>query len=196
MKLADSDTATRHSEPVTQKRNQLKLDCPRKEFNDAVTMAAAAASQRTSVNILQNLKVEARDGGIRVLGCDGEMWVERDVACMVHEPGSVCIQASLLRDLVSKLPDGDVQLYTLDGNGAMLKQNEAEYRLQTLDAEDFPPAPDIEGESELKIKMSDLKSAVDAVLYAVSTDQHRQILTGVLFSYDGKNLTLVATDTH
>jgi methionyl aminopeptidase len=30
----------------------------------------------------------------------------------------------------------------------------------------------------------------------VSTDQHRQVLTGVLFSYDGETLTLVATDTH
>jgi DNA polymerase-3 subunit beta len=159
-------------------------------------MAAAAASQRTSVNILQNLKVEARDGGIRVLGCDGEMWIERDVACMVHEPGSVCIQASLLRDLVGKLPDGDVELFTLDGNGAMLKQGNAEYRLQTLDAEDFPPAPEIEGESELTLRFGDFKAAVDAVLYAVSTDQHRQILTGVLFTYNGHTLTMVATDTH
>lgn len=159
-------------------------------------MAAGAASQRTSVNILQNLKVEATEGGIRVLGCDGEMWVQRDVACMVHENGSVCIQASLLRDLVGKLPDGDLQLFTLDGNGAMLKENEAEYRLQTLDAEDFPPAPDIEGESELRLKFSVFKAAVDAVLYAVSTDQHRQILTGVLFAYNGQTLTMVATDTH
>lgn len=159
-------------------------------------MAAGAASQRTSVNILQNLKVEAGAAGICVLGCDGEMWVERNVACMVTEPGAVCIQASLLRDLVSKLPDGDVELFTLDGNGAMLKENEAEYRLQTLDAEDFPPAPDLEGESELSLRFSDFKAAVDSVLYAVSTDIHRQILTGVLFTYNGQTLTLVATDTH
>ncbi|HVT12007.1 MAG TPA: DNA polymerase III subunit beta [Fimbriimonadaceae bacterium] len=174
----------------------MKLDCPRKDFNDAVTMAASAASQRTSVNILQNLKVEAGDSGIRVLGCDGEMWVERDVACMVSETGALCLQASVLKELVNKLPDGDVQLYTLDGNGAMLKEGAAEYRLQTLDAEDFPPAPNIEGESELTLKFGDFKAAVDSVVYAVSTDQHRQILTGVLFTYNGQTLTLVATDTH
>jgi DNA polymerase III subunit beta len=181
---------------ITKQRNELKLDCPRKDFNDAVTMAAGAASQRTSVNILQNLKIEAGDGGIKVLGCDGEMWVERNVACMVTEPGALCLQASVLKELVGKLPDGDLQLFTLDGNGAMLKEGAAEYRLQTLDAEDFPPAPDIEGESELTLKMGDFRSAVDSVVYAVSTDQHRQILTGVLFSYNGETLTLVATDTH
>lgn len=159
-------------------------------------MAAAAASQRTSVNILQNLKVEASDGALRVLGCDGEMWVEREVACMVHEPGAMCLQAGVMKDLVVKLPPGDVSLYILDGQGAMLKEGAIEYRLQTLDAEDFPPPPELEGDSELKLTMAEFKDAVDSVLYAVSTDMHRQILTGVLFSYNGQTLTLVATDTH
>ena len=41
-----------------------------------------------------------------------------------------------------------------------------------------------------------LREAVDSVLYAVSSDTHRQVLTGVLFIYNGQTLTLVATDTH
>lgn len=174
----------------------MKFDCPRKEFFDAVSMAASAASTRTSVNILQNLKIEARDGGIRVLGCDGEMWVEREVACMVQEPGSVCLVASLLRDLVSQMPDENLELKTLDGQGAMLTQGHSEYRLQTLDASDFPEPPDFGGEGELTLPMGVLRSAVDSVIYAVSSDTHRQVLTGVLFNYDGSTLLLVATDTH
>lgn len=175
---------------------KLKLDCPRKEFADAVAMASQAASQRTANNILQNLKIEADDSGIRVTGCDSEMWVERHVACMVQEPGAICLQAALVRDLVSKLPDGDVSLSTLDGQGALLQQGQAEYRLQTLDPADFPPTPNLDGESELTLSFGALKQAIDAVAYAVSTDLHRQILTGVLFSYNGETLTLVATDTH
>jgi DNA polymerase-3 subunit beta len=174
----------------------MKLDCPRKEFNDAVTMASNASSVRTSVNILQFLKVEATDSGMRVLGCDGEMWVERNVACMVSEPGAVCLQGNLLTQLVGSLPDGDLQLETLDGHGAMLKQGASEYRLQTLDAADFPEPPNFGGEGELTLPMGVLREAVDSVIYAVSTDTHRQILTGVLFNYDGSSLTLVATDSH
>ncbi|MCC7229161.1 MAG: DNA polymerase III subunit beta [Fimbriimonadaceae bacterium] len=174
----------------------MKLDCPRREFNDAVASAAAASSVRTSVNILQYLKVDATDAGIRVLGCDGEMWVERNVACMVSESGAVCLQAGLLAQLVGSMPDGDLQLHTLDGHGALLKQGASEYRLQTLDASDFPEPPNYGGEGELTLPMKTLREAVDSVIYAVSTDTHRQILTGVLFSYDGSTLTLVATDTH
>lgn len=175
----------------------MKLDCPRKEFFDAVSAAASAASVRTSINILQNLKIDAHEAGVRVVGCDGEMWVERNVACMVHENGSVCLQAKLLSDLVGKLSDsGDLSLRTLDGHGAMLEQGASEYRLQTLDASDFPEPPELTPDAELTIGMGTLRQAMDSVLFAVSTDTHRQVLTGVLFRYDGQVLTLVATDTH
>jgi DNA polymerase-3 subunit beta len=174
----------------------MKLDCPRKEFFEAVSAAAAAPSTRTTVNILQNLLIQASDSGVRILGCDGEMWVERDVACMVSESGAICLQAKLLNDLVSAMPDGDIQLKTLDGNGVLLQQGQSEYRMLSLDAEDFPEPPEFSGEAELRIKMGTLRHAVDSVIFAVSTDQHRQVLTGVLFNYNGQVLTLVATDTH
>jgi DNA polymerase-3 subunit beta len=174
----------------------LKLDCPRKEFAEAVSKAAEAASTRTSINILQNLLIEAGDHGVRVLGCDGEMWVERTVPCMVSEPGSLCLQARLLNQLVGSLPDGDLTLRTADSQGAVLEQGASEYKLQTLDASDFPNIPDYGGEGSLKLTMGTLREAIDSVAFSVSTDPHRKILTGVLFRYEDGVLTLVATDTH
>jgi DNA polymerase III subunit beta len=174
----------------------LKLDCPRKEFGDAITMAGAAAGGRSPITILQNLKLEASDNSLRVLGCDGEMWVERTLPCMVEEPGAVCVNARLLQDIANSLPAGDVQLHTTDGNHMLLKQSASEYRMLTMDPSDFPEPPEYGGSGELTLPMGTLRGAVDAVIYAVSTDMHRPILTGVLFSYDGTTLTLVATDTH
>lgn len=173
----------------------MKLSCPRKEFVDAVSMAASAASVRTSINILQYLKIEAKDQQVRILGCDGEMWVERKLACLVEEPGDLCLHAKTFSELVASLPDGDVQLTSADG-GALLTQGASEYRLQTLDPSDYPEPPEFGGEGELALPMGELRSAVDSVLFAVSTDQHRQVLTGVMLQYDGSQLTLVATDTH
>jgi DNA polymerase III subunit beta len=174
----------------------MNLDCPRKAFSDAVAAAAAASSVRTSLPIYQNLKLDAREDGVRVLGCDGEMWVERFVPCMVSQTGAICLQARTLNELVGSLPDGDIQLRTLPNGGAMIQQGASEYRLQALDAADFHEPPTFGGEGELKLKMGLLRDAVESVLFAVSTDSHRQVLTGVLFNYDGAVLTLVATDTH
>lgn len=161
-----------------------------------MSAAAAAASVRTSVSILQNLKIEATDGSMKVIGCDGEMWVERQVPCMVSEPGAICLQARLLTDIVNSMPDGDIELQTLDANGVLLSQGASEYRMISLDAEDFPEPPTFAGEGELNLPMGLLRKAVDSVIYAVTQEQHKAVLTGVLFTYNGKTLTLAATDTH
>ncbi len=156
----------------------MKLDCPRKEFFEAVSAAAAAASVRTSVNILQYLKIEARDGWITVMGCDGEMWVEREVACMVSDPGAICLTARLLTDIVSSMPDGDIEPCDARSfNRVLLRQGASEYRMMSLDAEDFPEPPPFGGDGELKLRMGTLRKAVDSVIFAVTQEQHKAVLT-------------------
>lgn len=124
------------------------------------------------------------------------MWVERQVACMVEDGGSICVQSKLISDLVNTLPDGDIHLLTSESQGMLLKQGNSEYRMLTLDPTDFPEPPAYGGDGELTLKMGDLRKAIDSVSFAVSTDNHRPICTGVLFQYNGETLTLVATDTH
>lgn len=173
-----------------------KLDCPRKEFFEAISMANGGSSARSTLPILQCLKLEAYDGGMRVLGCDGEMWVERSFSCMVHEPGSICLQSKLLADIVGSLPDGDIELVTTANQIVELRQGASEYKMMSLDAGDFPEPPSVVPDGSLTLPMGELRRAIDSVIFAVSTDTYRRVLTGVLFSYDGEVLTLVATDTH
>lgn len=174
----------------------MKITCPKKEFFEAVSAAGQAASARTSVNILQTLKIEASGSTIRVVGCDGEMWVERRLASVVEEEGAICVPAKLLVDIANSLPDGDVQLVTSDGTNVLLTQGASEYRLHSLDPIDFPDAPDFGGENSLSLTLGEFRDAVDSVIFAVSTDPHRQNINGVQMSYDGSLLRLVATDTH
>ena len=174
----------------------MKLVCPRREFFEAVSAATAAASVRTSVNILQYLKIEGLQNSVRVIGCDGEMWVEREFSCFVADQGAICLQAKLLNDIVSSMPDGDIDLETLENGAVLLQQGASEYRMMSLDAEDFPEPPTFGGDGDLHLPMAQLRKAVDSVIFAVTPEQHKAVLTGVLFTYNGRTLTLVATDTH
>jgi len=173
----------------------MKLECSRKDLLDALNLAATASSVRTAMPILQTLKLTAADSGLTLLGCDSEMWAQRSILANVEEPGAVCVSASLIRDLVSKLGDGRVTL-SLENSNLFLRTANSEWRMLALPAEDFPDIPSTEVANSLKLKMSEFRDAVDAVAYAVADDYTRPVLTGVLFNYDGTKLTLVATDTH
>jgi DNA polymerase-3 subunit beta len=173
----------------------VKAELSRKDLNDALTFASPAASTRSSLPILQTLRMEARDDGLTVLACDGEMWVERRVHAQVEKEGSVCAGAQVLLQVVAALPEAPVKLEAVDAS-LFVRVSGGEWRFPGLPTEDFPLAPEFKTQSELRLPMCELVEAIDAVAFAVADDLARPILTGVLFAYDGQVLTTVATDTH
>lgn len=176
----------------------MTINCPRRELYDAVQLAGSASTGRpTTLPIYQSLLFEANGGNIRMVGCDGEMWVERKLPASISSEGSLAVQARLFTDILNSLPDGDVQIEQPNGTSLRLSLAASEYRVVGMTSEDFPPIPGVSGEATLRLKASDFTRMVESVDFAVAKEnQGRAILTGVLFQYDGEKLTLVATDTH
>ena len=67
--------------------------------------------------------------------------------------------------------------------------------LRALPAEDFPNFPASDGEP-LKIPAAALAMTVELVARAASRDDMRPVLTGVLVSASGREMTMVATDSY
>lgn len=173
----------------------MKLDCSRKDLADALILSAAAASVRSSLPILQSIRLEAQDSMLVLLGCDGEMWVERRIAANIAVPGAACVASRLFSQIVGALPDGIVTL-ELSGNVVRLTQGASEFSMLAFAADEFPTIPEIGQSSEVSLQIGEFRDAVGAVSYAVADDNSRPVLTGVYMNYDGERLTLVATDTH
>lgn len=173
----------------------MKATVTRKDLSAALSIASSASSVRSSHPVLQAIRLKAEGATLNMMGCDGEMWATADCAANVETEGSVCVQQKLLSEIVGALTDGQVEI-TLEGTVVFLRANQSEWKLLALPAEEFPPIPELQVESKLSIPMGELRAAVDSVSFAVSDDMSRAYLTGVLFSYDGQVLTMVATDTH
>ncbi|MBX3112903.1 MAG: DNA polymerase III subunit beta [Fimbriimonadaceae bacterium] len=173
----------------------MKATVTRKELSDALAIAGAASSNRSSLPALMSIKLEAGSSGLTLTGCDGEMWATATLHANVAEPGSVCVQARLLADIVGALPEVQVTL-ELAGTSVYLRAQQSEWMMLAMPAEEFPPIPEVKASSELTLPADSLRNAIDGVAFAVSEDTSRPVLTGVQFKYDGETLTLVATDTH
>ncbi len=173
----------------------MKLECSRKDLYDALSFVVPVSSARTALPILQTLRVTSEGASLTLLACDGEMWAERKLLATVSDPGAVCVQAKLMNDIVATLPEGTVSM-ELSGTALFVRQGASEWRLMALPAEEFPSIPEVNPTSEISLAMGELRDAVGGVSFAVADDTSRPVLTGVLFTYDGKILTLVATDTH
>jgi len=171
----------------------LKLECTRKELLEALAFAGSATSTRSALPILKTVRLDADGTSLGLLGCDGELWAERKIEAIVATAGAACVDFSLLRDIIGKLPDGQLTL-ELDGANVFLRHGGSEWRMMALPADEFPQVPSVEGSSELRMPIGELRAAVDAVAHAVADDNSRPVLTGVQFAYDGNTLILAATD--
>ncbi|MDI9641080.1 DNA polymerase III subunit beta [Kamptonema cortianum] len=173
----------------------MKATVSRKDLAGALGIAAQASSVRTSLPILASIRIEAGESGLTLLGCDGEMWARSSCQANVEDAGVVCVSQKLLSDIVNALPDGEVDM-SHEGTQLYLRHGHSEWKMMAYPGDDFPEIPATQPASHLNLSASQLRRAINAVAYAVSDDTSRPVLTGVLFTYDGEVLTMVATDTH
>jgi DNA polymerase-3 subunit beta len=174
----------------------MRLQCDRKQFDDALGVVASAASARASLPILSHVYIEAQSDTVRLVGSDLEQWVECRIPALVGEDGATTLPARLLTELVGRLGGKDIHIESGERHQVVLTSGDSRYQLMGLPAEEYPPIPDIESPSELALPVSLLREIVKSVEFAVASKGLNAALTGIRMEFEGDTLRLVATDTH
>jgi DNA polymerase-3 subunit beta len=137
----------------------------------------------------------AEDDRISLSAFDLSIGIQTWIEATVTEPGAITIPARLLTEIVSRLPNQDVTIEN-DGLAIELTCGTGKYKMQGHPALAFPALPTLEDLEGIEVECDRLQHAIQQTLFAASTDESKQILTGaqILFSPDG--LRLNATDGH
>jgi DNA polymerase-3 subunit beta len=174
----------------------IKLTIGRKELHEAVATASRAVTGRSTLQILSNMYIKAQDGELTLTATDLELSIECRVKADVRQAGAVTSPAKLLSEITGSLPDEEVVLETMPSGALKIQCNAAEYELLGQPPNEFPMLPSVEGGTSLSLRHPDLKEMIRQTIYAVSGDDTRPQLTGVLFILNDGCLKAVATDTH
>jgi DNA polymerase-3 subunit beta len=112
----------------------------------------------------------------------------------VDKAGATTLPARRLFNIVRELPSSEIQ-FDVDGkNTASIRSGQSFFKILGLPEEEFPPLPKFEDAKVVTIRQKDLRDGLRKTSYAISTDETRYVLNGVLFSFKDNKLTLVATD--
>ncbi|MGH7724760.1 MAG: DNA polymerase III subunit beta [Candidatus Eiseniibacteriota bacterium] len=168
------------------------------DLSYALSTALASVPSKSTIPILSSVLIEAEGDGLRITGTDLDVTTSVTVPCTVKTPGRAAVQARHFADAVRKLPKDQVKV-TDDGQGrisveygkgkgrsAVPRQNDGE----------FPALPTVKAEARATIEGPALARLIARSAYAVSGDETRPVLNGVLVAAEGKDLTFVATDGH
>jgi DNA polymerase-3 subunit beta len=126
-----------------------------------------------------------------------EIGLRVPLRCEVLNAGSAVLPARLLLDVVRSLPGDTVTLeLRAQEQDVEVVSGTAKFHLRTLRSEDFPTLPDAGTATAIKLPSKAFVETALQVSRSASKDETRPVLTGVLISATGQELTMVATDSY
>lgn len=174
----------------------MKLTTKREELVSKLSTVSRAVSTRAATQALSGILLTADEGGAKLAATDGEMGLREALEAEVSGEGSVLLPGRLLSELARSLGDDTVEIELRESERDVeIRSGGSNFHLRVLPAEDFPSLPD-EGAEPLKIPAPALAETVELVARAASRDDMRPVLTGVLVTASGQEMTMVATDSY
>jgi DNA polymerase-3 subunit beta len=173
----------------------MKFSVARSELSDALSVASRGLSARSTLPILSGILVTCSQGRVKLQTTDLEVSVRTHVAGLVEEEGQAVLPGRLFSDIVRSMPEAAISV-SVDKEVALVSSSNASFTLKTLPADDFPKFPEVTVDKKVSLPSEVVSSMVRQVSRAVSRDETRAILTGVLLSIEGHTIRMVATDSY
>lgn len=175
----------------------MKIRISRQTLTDELYKLQGVVSQRSTLAILSNALLEAKDGVLTLHATDLDTSVSTSCECEVLEEGRVTLQAKGLFDIVKNLQTDDLELETEDNHWAQLRSGSVNCRIVGTHPDDFPQIPNTQDVQLHAIGAPRLLEMIEKTLFSVSTDDARANLTGAFFKVTPEHtLLMVSTDGH
>ncbi len=150
---------------------------------------------RSTVPVLTNVLLNVLPDKLEIVGTDLEMSVRTSVPIEAPEAGAIAIPAKPFYEVIRELPDIPIE-FEIDGLQLLVRTPQGEYRFPGTAKEEYPAIVVPTSPEQVRLPTDALTRMLNRALFAVSTDQLRLALTGVLFEFVEKELRIVATDGH
>src|SRR5881296_4674951 len=168
----------------------------RDAFLKGLQMVQNIVEPRQTLPILANVLLESDSEAVRVTATDLEVGARVAIPAKVASKGAITVSARKLAEIVKELPTAPVALKVTDTASVSLRCAGATYKLVGLSPDDFPPVVPASPASWVSLDGKTLREMLLQTSFAVSHDETRYALNGILFVLQGKDVQMVATDGH
>ncbi|MGQ4647958.1 DNA polymerase III subunit beta [Lyngbya aestuarii] len=186
----------------------MKLICTQSELNTNLSLVLRAVPSRPTHPVLGNVLLEADQENQLVLltAFDLSMGIQTSFSAQVIAGGRITIPAKLTCDIISRLPEGEITIEDKSGEAITSEEGDSFlitltsasgcYQVRGMEAEEFPELPQLEAGVAIHLPVEALTQGLRGTLFATSSDETKQVLTGVHLTMHQDSLEFAATDGH
>lgn len=189
----------------------MQVICSQSQFHDALAIASCAAPTKPSHPVLANVLVvaDAKAQQVHLTVTDLAMTIQASFEAQVLLGSEITVPVEMLSGMVKQFPMGSINLNSQMQITQPISENEqptktcsitlsdadGNYEIRGIPAEEFPPitTPKV---TPVSLPTNILREGLKGVLYAISADETKRILTGVYIQIGQNALKFIATDGH
>ena len=180
----------------------MRFSITREALQKGLGASAAAVPTRAALPVLSNILIQAEDDAVRLSGTDMSIFVSLGVPAEVQESGVVALPARQLVEISRVLDDAPVKFSSAaseaagSGTGVDIECGQARFRLYGQAPDEFPEFPEVDFGAAWEISAGELQTLIERTSFAVSTEDSRPILNGILWQLREGDTVMVATNGH
>ncbi len=180
----------------------MEINLKREAFSSTLQNINSVVDKSTSSNkpILSNFVIRTMEGEVSKVefsSTDYELSLVEQVEAEITEPGSICVNAKKVFDIVKELQDEDVKIRSTEQLWIHITCGSSEMRLPSVEVGLYPQTVLEDLPQSVTISVDDLKQCIDMTLFAAITNESRRNLMGVCLSTTSDQQTRwLSTDGH
>lgn len=175
----------------------MKFSISLSEFQQIIARTMPAIPPKSTLPVLEHFQCTVSGGTLTLIATDQELTISASAPVTNEEDGTVLIPARKLNDIIKALgSEGSIQIATTSNYAISLTTPFGKYAMNGLDAEDFPTIPGFPESVKIHFNQEDIQLIANKTAFAVSTDEYRPAMTGVLFQFRTSEVRTAATDSY
>ncbi|WP_242039738.1 DNA polymerase III subunit beta [Anabaena sphaerica] len=188
----------------------MEVICEQTKFYNALFLVHCATPAKPSHPILANVLIiaDVETQQIHLTVTDLALTIQASFAAQVLLKGEITVPVQMLFEIVKHCPHGNISLNSQTQITQLTEEEQStkiyslgisdtdgKYEIKGIAAEEFPPTNIIDT-TPVSLPTIVFKDGLKSVLYAVSTDENKYIVTGVHVQLTQEKLKLIGTDGH
>lgn len=178
------------------------------EFQDAVNKTLPAIPPKSTLPVLEHLKFELNNNLLEIISTDQEITIKTQLNVESSNNGKILVPGRKLNEILKAL--GKTEKITFNSNEDTFEidliTDFGTYKMKGLNNDEYIELPELfESNEDISdssvvdkalIPKDDVIRLADKTAFAVSNDDFRPAMTGVLFQFRGNFLNAVSTDSY
>lgn len=172
----------------------MKFTVAREDLIQAVARLQSVVAARPALPLLANFMVEAKAGQLTLTATDLTVGIRCSLPAQIAQEGATTLPARRFFQLVREITAAQIQVSTNEQEVSQITAGNSRFKIHGMGQSEYPQLPEFKEENSFRVLQKDLKEAFFKTVFAVSKEDSRYVLTGVLMQLGPEGAVFVGTD--